>query len=354
MPDTGETQIYDVVVVGAGPAGLAAALNLVRSSWRVLLIDDNRPRHAATLKTHGFITRDGCAPLELRRAGRLEFESYAGAEFLQARVVRITRDARVGRSVAPGVATIAEFGVNAASSMLAESGVPGAPIASVLPAAADKCFEVVAAGIRGGGDIIVCARRVVLATGVREVLPDIASLRAFYGTSLHSCFECDSYEKKGQNIVVLGGAERASLRAAAHAVRFARRVVLVPTGVLDPPDLVTIAGYAERFGFEYVAEPAVVVHGDSSGMTAVELASGERVYASAGFISAEYDAAVRFELPGLCLLGGGYGAQGGAFTSVPGVFAVGEAATGEPSQLLVAAGHATRCVPIITDSLLGY
>ena len=70
------TRPYDAVIVGGGPAGLSAALVLGRCRRRVLLVDAGRPRNAASRGLHGFLTRDGVDPMELRRIARRQLSPY--------------------------------------------------------------------------------------------------------------------------------------------------------------------------------------------------------------------------------------------------------------------------------------
>src|SRR6478735_12510662 len=88
-------EVYDAVIIGGGPAGLSAALNLGRARARVLLVDADRPRNAATLNSHGFLTRDGVPPHELRRLARAELAAYPLVEVLtRTRVVAVGTDER--------------------------------------------------------------------------------------------------------------------------------------------------------------------------------------------------------------------------------------------------------------------
>src|SRR4051794_31933114 len=81
----------DAVVVGAGPAGLNAALILVRACRRVVLCDDGAPRNAASHAMHNFLSRDGMDPAELRRLGGEELQRYGAARFVQCTVEDVTR-----------------------------------------------------------------------------------------------------------------------------------------------------------------------------------------------------------------------------------------------------------------------
>jgi thioredoxin reductase len=146
--------VYDVVIVGGGPAGLSAALVLGRCRRQVLLCDAGRPRNAAARALHGYLTRDGTAPLDLLRIGRQELQVYE-VEQRPATVAAIT--GRVGR------------------------------------------FQV-----RLDDGQLIHARAVLLATGVQDHLPSLPGLDACYGISAHHCPYCDGWEVRDSRLAVLG------------------------------------------------------------------------------------------------------------------------------------------------------
>ena len=159
MPDLRATT-YDVVVVGGGAAGLSAALVLGRARRRAAVMDAGSPRNAPAAHMQGFLSRDGMPPAERLRAGRSEVARY-GVALIDGTVERVE---------------------------------PG--------------FEV----RLDGGDLLQ-ARRILLATGAIDVLPDLPGVRERWGRDLHHCPYCHGWEVHDRPIGVLG----THLAATAHA-----------------------------------------------------------------------------------------------------------------------------------------
>jgi thioredoxin reductase len=287
----------DVVVVGGGPAGLSAALNLVRARQRVLVLDGNRPRNAATLYSHGFLTRDGISPLELRRLGRDEVAAYDGAEVQFALVEKV-------------------------------SAVNGG-------------FRVTASGVRGAPDRDVTSRRVLVAAGLREVLPSIANLRAFYGTALHSCYECDGFEKAGEALAVVGESDDLAERAL-HASVWSDDIIVFTNGVgrVSDDDERMLAAHGIRVERRVVSE----LVGERAQLTGLKLADGDVIARTAGFVRPRWETALGY-LEGLGAETDEHGllvVDRDGRTSVPGLYAAGDITPPGPEQLIVAAGAGAR------------
>ena len=186
---------YDVVVVGGGPAGLSAALVLGRARRRVLVVDAGRPRNACSASLHGFLSRDGIDPAELLALGRSEVERYG---------VQLARDEVVD-------ATTEE----------APDGIPG------------PWFRVVLAG---GGPVV--ARRVVVAAGITDVLPEIDGLLDRWGRDVLHCPYCHGHEVGGQALGVVAG----SAEGAVHQALLLRQLSDDVTVVLHDVDPAELAG----------------------------------------------------------------------------------------------------------------
>lgn len=151
---------YDVAVIGGGAAGLSAALVLVRARRKVLVVDSGSPRNAPAAHMHGFLSRDGLPPAELLALGRTEVESYGG-------------------DIHPGTVT----------SLVAET--------------ADRY------GVLLDDDRKVIARRLLVATGLRDQLPDIPGLADRWARDVLHCPYCHGWEVRDQMLGVLGGSPEA-------------------------------------------------------------------------------------------------------------------------------------------------
>ena len=224
---------YDVVVIGGGAAGLSAALVLTRALRRVAVVDAGEPRNAPAERMHGFLSRDGLSPAELLRLGREEIIGY-GSDVIAARV----------DDVRP-------------------------------PDDANPRFEVHLAD----GDVL-CARRVLFASGLRDLLPEIPGVRERWGRDLLHCPYCHGYEVRDQPLGVLGG----SPEAVAHALlirQWSSDLVIFPH-TDDLTDDQREALLARAVGV--VEGPVASLRVEDDVLTAVELADGRVVRRTAVFI----------------------------------------------------------------------
>lgn len=155
--EASSTSLLDVAVIGGGAAGLSAALVLARSRRSVVVIDAGRQRNAPADHMHNYLGREGTPPLELVAIGRREVESY-GARIVDASVVAVET---VGTEQAPRFTLRLDDGSE------------------------------------------LTARRVVLATGVRDTLPDVEGLADRWGRDVLHCPYCHGWEVRDQRIGVL-------------------------------------------------------------------------------------------------------------------------------------------------------
>jgi thioredoxin reductase len=173
--------MYDVVIVGAGPAGLSAALMLGRCRRTVLVCDTGKPRNAASHALHGYLTRDGIPPAEFLAIARKELERYSTVQ-------------------------VRDIEVNAA--LCRDNGR----------------FEVTLAD----GQCVV-SRKLLIATGVVDNLPEIDGIKALYGRSVFHCPYCDGWEISDAPIAIYGQGER-GVGLALELTAWSRDLVLCTDG----------------------------------------------------------------------------------------------------------------------------
>ena len=293
---------YDVVIIGGGAAGLSAALVLSRARRRVLVVDAGSPRNAPAAHMQGYLSRDGMPPRDLLNAGREEVRAYGGT-------------VRAG--------TVKD---------LVQCGHDG--------------FQV----LLEDGDRVT-ARRVLVATGLRDELPNIPGLADRWARDVLHCPYCHGWEVRDRQLgVIWNGPD--SVRYAQIVRQWSHDVVLfAPSETLTP---------TERL--EALARAIDVVEGDISEvlvnddqLTGVQMSDGRVIPRAALFVPPQF-------VPNNDLLVGlgcdlderGWvitGANGA--TSVPGVRVAGNLANPR-AQVITAAGEGSAAAIAINAELVDH
>ncbi|OEH94439.1 NAD(P)/FAD-dependent oxidoreductase [Bacillus solimangrovi] len=277
---------YDCVIIGGGPAGLNAALVLGRARRKVALFDANQPRNAVTHASHGYLTQDGVTPAEFRRIAYEEVLNYPTVEHYNDVVTEVKKIEK-----------------------------------SFLITTDQGQFQ---------------SRKVLVATGLKEVLPDINGIKEHYGKSIYSCPYCDGWELRDRPLIVVSDQPRV-YHLAKLLYNWSHDLIVCTNGksILNEEEkqkiiaknIIVTEQVVERF------------HGNDGHLAEVQFTDGTWLKRTGSFITPKWfpqldflnnidyekndNDAIQTDVMGK--------------SSIPGLFAAGEATTGTSTQLIIAA-----------------
>ncbi|MGO4694610.1 NAD(P)/FAD-dependent oxidoreductase [Paenibacillus sp. 2TAB26] len=292
--------MLDCAIIGGGPAGLNAALVLGRSRRVVIVFDHNKPRNAVTHESHGFITRDGIEPRELRRLAHADIARYPSVTIKPDKVTEVQRS---------------EMGFH----LMTSSGV------------------------------IYHARTLILAAGLKESLPAIPGIRDFYGRSLFSCPYCDGWELRDQPLVVIS--EGSNIFNLAKTVFNWSRNVVVCTNGMNSLSSQQIGQLGQR-GIQVTQQKIKALHGENGRLHRIVFANNTEIERTGGFVTPSWGQAAHFgEALGCAMTqAGGFVTDDYGRTSIRGIYAAGDSSIIVPAQLVVAAGEGSKAaIGVNTD-----
>ncbi len=152
--------IFDVMIIGGSYAGLSAAMSLGRSTRRTIVIDSGSPCNKQTPHSHNFLTQDGRTPAEIAATARKQVKAYPTVNFLNDLAIK-------GRRTGAG------FEISTASGQILEG------------------------------------KKLILATGIKDTMPDIKGFQECWGISVIHCPYCHGYEFREQKTAIMTNGERA-------------------------------------------------------------------------------------------------------------------------------------------------
>ncbi|MCM3548175.1 NAD(P)/FAD-dependent oxidoreductase [Shouchella clausii] len=284
--------MFDCIIIGGGPAGLNAALVLGRAKRKVLLLDENKPRNAVTHASHGFLTRDGIKPSAFKEAAYADLRKYPNIEWAQVRVGTMTKE-QGGFSVQTET---------------------------------KETYH---------------ARKILLATGLKDQLPDIAGIESFYGSSLFPCPFCDGWELRDRPLVVICEDERV-LHLGKLIWNWSKDLVICTNGQRFLTDEQKTAFLAN--GIKVIEKEIAALEGEDGQLQNIRFADGQEINREGGFVAVDLQQAEAFGKA----LGCTYNEQGGiktdpfGRTSVAGVYASGDTTFNGPQQLILAAAEGSK------------
>ncbi|USD83490.1 NAD(P)/FAD-dependent oxidoreductase [Bacillus safensis] len=282
--------LLDCAIIGGGPAGLSAALVVGRGRKQVIVFDDELPRNRVTQESHGFITNDGMTPFEIRQAGEADLQKYPSIKIKRSRIVDIQKKEE-------------------SFMLLTDEG---------------DAFE---------------AKKIILATGLQDILPEIEGIHDVYGKTLFSCPFCDGWELKDKALALIAENQRA-LHMAKLLSNWTKDLIVFTNGhVLAEEDKALLAAHS----IQVIDVPIVSIDHDNGQLRALQLPNGEIVRREGGFVASEFKQSAPFAEKLGCQMTKNAGIETDILgrTTVSGVFACGDN-LGGPAQLVLAAAAGSQ------------
>ncbi len=234
FPRLTDPDAFDVIIIGGGPAGMSAALILGRCRRKVLIVDSGKARNRRSEAMHGYLTRDGMSPADLKDIARRELQTYDTITTIEGCVI-------------DGFATD------------------------------DGRFIVILED-----ESRYLSRKILIATGVVDEIPDIPGIDQLYGTSVHHCPICDGYEWRDKRIAVYGR-NCSGFGLVQEMTAWTRDLILLTDGPCDFAE--SQIAYLESMRISVKREHVTGLEGADGHLRAVTFSDGTRVERDALFFT---------------------------------------------------------------------
>jgi thioredoxin reductase len=294
--------VLDVLIVGGGPAGLSAALVLGRCCRDVVLCDDGHPRNASAPQVHGYLGVPDADAAQLRAIGRKQLEVHPTVTVLDVKVMHARREG-------------------------------------------DHFVVELSDGQK------LRARKLLMASGVLDVVPGIPGLRELWGQLVFPCPYCDGWEFKGRRFGVLGRGPGALAEARALS-RFGKDIVLFSNGAEPESDADQLAAL-QKWGMQVESQPVRAVEKTAEGRLRLLFDQGSPRERDVLFVTGpQMQQSPLIEQLGCPLTTTGV-VDTGVYqsTCVPGVFVAGDAARDVQFAIIAAAEGAAAAFAINRELL---